>query len=47
VADTPSAFAQACICLGKEPALGRALAAQAIKLVQSSFTPEALDGFLR
>jgi glycosyltransferase involved in cell wall biosynthesis len=46
VADTPSAFAQACARLGRDPALGRALAAQAVELVRASFTPEALDGFL-
>jgi O-antigen biosynthesis protein len=47
VADTPSAFAQACARLGRYPALGRALAARSIELVRAGFTPETLDNLLR
>jgi|GEM_PF-415944 len=47
VADAPSAFAQACARLEREPALGRALAARAAELVRTGFTPETLDSLLR
>jgi glycosyltransferase involved in cell wall biosynthesis len=47
MADTPSAFAQACARLEREPALGRALAARSVELVRASFSPEALENLLR
>ncbi len=47
VADAPSAFAEACARLRREPALGRTLAARALQLVRAGFTLEALDACLR